>query len=202
MTRLDVARSLFRSAAGGVMSGVERLKVGSTARALLETILRQRLTLPDGRLTAAVAKAPDVAEATVSTRDGQMRIDASFRDGGRLLVHVRPIATTFAPRGAKEWSVSVEPENAAVDPRCADIVVALASEIARTLWGPFLRMQQHARSRPATAHREGNVFIVDLRGVAEVRAALGQPLLAAAIDALNLRSIEAEDGGLRLLAGL
>jgi hypothetical protein len=201
MTRLDIARSLVRSAAGGLVSGIERLKLIPALRGLVETVLRQRMLLPDGKLTAAIAKAPDVAEATVSTRDGQMRIDASFRDGGRLLVHLRPLGTMFAPRGAKEWSVGVEPESAAVDPRCADIVVAIATEVARTLWGPFLRTQR-TRGRPATAHREGSVLIVDLRGVAEVRAALGQPLLAAAIDALNVRSIEAEDGGLRLLAGL
>lgn len=201
MTRLDVARSLLRSAAGGVVSGVDRLKLGPALRTLAETVLRQRLTLSDGRLTAVVAKVPDVTEATVSTRDGQMRIDASFRDGGRLLVRLRSLGTTFAPRGAKEWSVGVEPENAALDPRCADIVVALATEIARTLWGPFLRVQQ-ARNRPATAHRDGSVLIVDMRSIAEVRAALGQPLLAAAIDAFSLRSVEAEDGGLRLLAGI
>jgi hypothetical protein len=201
MTRLDVARSFLRSAAGGIVSGVERLKVIPSLRKLIETVLRQRLVLPDGKLTAAVAKAPDVTAATVSTRDGQMRIDASFRDGGRLLVHLRPLGTMFAPRGAKEWSVGVEPESAALDPRCADIVVAIAAEVARTLWGPFLRTQR-VRTRPATAHRDGAVLIVDLRSVAEVRAALGQPLLAAAIDALNVRSIEAEDGGLRLLAGL
>jgi hypothetical protein len=200
-TRLDVARSFLRSAASGAMIGIERLKLGPTFRSIVDTVLRKRLSLPDGRLTAAVAKVEDVTEATVSTRDGQMRIDASFRDGGRLLVHLRSFGTAFAPRGAKEWSVSVEPQQAALDPRCADIVVALASEVARTLWGPFLR-RHRARARPGTAHREGNVLIVDLRSVAEVRAALGQPLLAAAIDALSLRSIEAEDGGLRLFAGL
>lgn len=200
-TRLDVARSLFRSAAGGIVSGVERLKLIPSLRVLIETVLRQRMLLPDGKLTAAVAKAPDVTAATVSTRDGQMRIDASFRDGGRLLVHLRPLGTMFAPRGAKEWSVGVEPESAAFDPRCADIVVAIATEVARTLWGPFLRTQR-VRTRPATASRDGAVLMVDLRSVAEVRAALGQPLLAAAIDMLNVRSIEAEDGGLRLFAGL
>jgi hypothetical protein len=201
MTRLDVARSFVRSAASGLAVGLERLKVIPSLRTLVETVLRQRLLLPDGKLTAAIAKAPGVTEATVSTRGGQMRVDATFRDGGRLLVHLRPLGTMFAPRGAKEWSVAVEPESAAADPRCADIVVAIATEVARTLWGPFLRTQR-VRSRPATAHREGAVLIVDLRSVAEVRAALGQPLLAAAIDALSVRSIEAEDGGLRLLAGL
>lgn len=201
MTRLDVARSFLRSAAGGALYGLERLRLGASVRTLLDTLLRKRLKLPDGRMTAAIAKVPDVSEATVSTREGELRIDASFRDGGRLQVHLRPLGTTFAPRGAKEWSVTVEPENAALDPRCADIVVALAGEIARTLWGPFLRPQR-ARNRPGTAHRDGNVLVVDLRSVAEVRAALAQPLLAAAIDALSLRRIEAEDGGLRLLAGL
>jgi hypothetical protein len=199
MSGLDVARSLVRSAAGLAVQGVERLQLGPTLRALLDTALRKRLSLPDGRLTAAVAKVPEVTAATVSTRDGQLRIDASFRDGGHLLLHLRSLGTKFAPRGAKEWSVEVQPEQAALDPRCADIVVALASEIARTLWAPFLRTGR-TRSRPASAHREGNVLVVDLRSVAEVRAALGQPLLAAAIDAFNLRDIEAENGGLRLLA--
>jgi hypothetical protein len=202
MTRLDVARSLLRSVAGGALQGIDRLRLGTTMRTLVDTVLRKRLSLPDGRLTAAVAKVPDVTAATVSTRDGQMRIDASFRDGGRLLVHVRSLGTAFAPRGAKEWSVGVEPENAAFDPRCADIVVAIAAEVARTLWGPFLRTNHRPRVRAGTAHREGSTLVVDLRSVAEVRAALGQPLLAAAIDALSLRRIEAEDGGLRLFAGL
>jgi hypothetical protein len=201
MSRLDVARSLVRSAAGLAVQGVGRLRLGPSLRALLETALRQRLSLPDGRLTAAVAKVPEVTAATVSTRDGQLRIDASFQDGGHLLLHLRSLGTQFAPRGAKEWSVEVQPEQAALDPRCADIVVALAAEVARTLWAPFLRSPR-ARARPASAHREGNVLVVDLRSVAEVRAALGQPLLAAAIDAFNLRGIEAENGGLRLLAKL
>ncbi|HKP59622.1 MAG TPA: hypothetical protein VJV78_23020 [Polyangiales bacterium] len=201
MSRLDVARSLVRSAAGLAVRGATRFQLGASLRALLDTALRQRLRLPDTRLTAAVAKVPEVTAATVSTRDGQLRIDASFRDGGQLLVHLRSLGTKFAPRGAKEWSVEVLPEQAALDPRCADIVVALASEVARTLWAPFLRGAR-TRARPASAHREGNVLVVDLRSVAEVRAALGQPLLAAAIDAFNLRGIEAENGGLRLLAKL
>lgn len=206
MSRLDIARSFFRSAATAAIEGIGRLQLNDTLRAAVDKLLRQRLTLPDGRLTAAVARVPDVTEATVSTRDGQMRVDASFRDGRRLLVHLAPLNTAFAPRGAKEWSVGVQPESAALDPRCADIVVALAAEVARTLWGPFLRRPRaHARRGAvitSTAHREGAVLVVDLRSVAEVKAALRQPLLAAAIDALSLRSIVAEKGGLRLVAGL
>lgn len=203
MSRLDIARSFLRSAASATLEGFERLRLNETLRAAIDTLLRHRLMLSDGRMTAAVARVDGVTEATVSTRDGRLRIDASFRDGQRLLVHLEPRGTAFAPRGAKEWSVGVRPESAALDPRCADIVVALAAEVAKTLWGPFLRRKQRARSRTAsTAHREGAVLVVDLRSVAEVRAALGQPLLAAAIDTLNLRSTVAENGGLRLVAGL
>ncbi|HKU42717.1 MAG TPA: hypothetical protein VJR89_31375 [Polyangiales bacterium] len=198
-SRLDVARSFLRSAAGLALTGFDRLHLGSSVRALADTLLRKQLSLPDGRLTAAIAKVPEVSAATVSTRDGQLRIDASFHDGGHLLLHLRSLGTKFATRGAKEWSVEVHPAQAALDPRCADIVVAIAGEIARTLWAPFLRTPR-TRARSANAHRDGNVLIVDLRNVAEVRAALGQPLLAAAIDAFNLRGIEAEKGGLRLLA--
>ncbi|HEX4352631.1 MAG TPA: hypothetical protein VHZ95_06955, partial [Polyangiales bacterium] len=102
----------------------------------------------------------------------------------------------------KEWSLRCEPERAVYDPRCADIVAALASEVARKLWGPFLRGRNVPPGRSAIAHRDGTVLVVDLRSVPEVRSALTQPLMAAAIEAFGLRSIEAEDGGLSLVPGV
>src|SRR4029077_13143389 len=106
--------------------------------------------------------------------------------------------------GAKELSVRAEPEQSALNPRCADIVAAIATEIAHALWGPFLRGRAVA-GRRAIAHRDGDVLVVDLRSIPEVRSALTQPLLAAVIEAFGLRSMEVTVGGLQLvptLAGL
>ncbi|HEX4352661.1 MAG TPA: hypothetical protein VHZ95_07105, partial [Polyangiales bacterium] len=129
----------------------------------------RRLTLSDVQMTRAVARIADVSAATISTRVGELRVDASFRDGSTLLVHLVPLNVAFAPRGAKEWSLRCEPERAVYDPRCADIVAVLASEVARKLWGPFLRGRNVPAGRSAIAHRDGTMLVVDLRSVPEVR---------------------------------
>jgi hypothetical protein len=198
MSRLDVMKSLVRSAAEGAGA---LGRAWEPLRKWLSHLASRRLTLPDRQLTAALARIPDVTAVTVSTRLGQLRVDASFRDGSALLVHFIPVNVAFAPRGAKEWSLRTEPESAAYDARCTDIVAALASEVARKLWGPFLRGRE-AIGRGPLAHRDGTTLVVDLRSVPEVRSALGQPLMAAAIEAFGLRSIVADDGALQLIPGV
>ncbi|HEY2736727.1 MAG TPA: hypothetical protein VGI70_22155 [Polyangiales bacterium] len=192
-------KSWVRSAASGA---------GAMARAIeplrkrVAHFATRRLKLSDAQMTHAVARIPDVSAVTISTHHAGLRVDASFRDGGALLVHLVPESVAFAPRGAKEWSLRCEPERAVYDPRCADIVAALATEVARKLWGPFLRGRALPSGRGAIAHRDGTVLVVDLRSVPAVRSALTQPLMAAAIEAFGLRSIEAEDGGLVLVPGV
>jgi hypothetical protein len=200
MSRMDVMKSLVRSAATSA-GGLGRVLAHAPFRKRLAALVQRRLMLPDSQLTAAVARVPEVSAATVSSRNGQLRVDASFQDGTTLLVHLIPLTTAFAPRGAKEWSLRAEPESAAYDARCADFVAALATAVARRLWGPFLHGRK-VRGRSAFAHRDGNVLVVDLRTVPEVRSALGQPLLAAGIEAFGLRSIEVADGGLNLIPGV
>jgi len=195
MSRTDVMKSLLRSAAS---SASEQLLRVASLRKQFALFMQRRLMLSDSKLTAAVARAPDVSAATVTSRAGQLHVDASFRDGTSLLVRLTSLKTTFAPRGVKEWSMRTDPENAAYDPRCADVVAALASEVARTLWGPLLR-GRGVPGRNALAHRDGTVLVVDLRTVPEVRSALGQPLLAAAIEVFGLRSIDVYEGGLQLV---
>jgi hypothetical protein len=201
MSRLDVMKSLLRSAAVGASEGLDRMGVGATLRKTLAELTSRRLFISDERLTAAVARVPDVLAATVSTRDGRVRIDATFRDGGPLLLSLVPDRVMFAAHGAKEWSVLVEPNAAALDPRTADVFAALASEVVASFWGPFLR-KAHTRGKTAFAHRDGDTLIMDLRTLPEVRAALSQRLTATVIDALKLDAIQAEDGGLRLVPGL
>jgi hypothetical protein len=201
MSRMDVMKSLVRSAASSAGGGLERVWVGASLGKRLSALAQRRLLLPDSRLTAAVARVHDVTAATISSGSGELRVDACFRDGGTLLVHLFPMNPSFAPRGAKEWSMRTQPERAAYDPRCSDIVVALATEVARTLWGPFLR-GRGAPGHNAFAHRDGSVLVVDLRTVPEVRSALRQPLLAAGIEAFGLRSVEVQDGGLQLIPNI
>jgi hypothetical protein len=201
MSRLDVMKSLVRSAASGA-TRVGRVWADTPLRKRLVEIVQRRLMVPDSLLTAAVARVPGVSAVTVSASRGELRVDATFHDGTNLLVHFIPVAVAFAPRGAKEWSLRAEPMNAAYDVRCADIVVALATEVARRLWGPFLRGQRARERRSAFAHRDGDVLVVDLRTIPEVRSALTQPLLAAAIEAFSLRAIEVMEGGLQLIPGV
>lgn len=197
MGRLDVMRSLLRSAAGGASDAIERL---SSSRALRE-LLQGRLFISDAKLTAAVARAADVIAATASSHDGGVRVDASFRDGSSLLVRFCPDGVTFAQRGAKELRMRVEPSSAALDPRTADAFVALGTEVARALWGPFL-VRQEERGKMTSVHRADDVLILDLRSLAEVRVALSQRLRATGMEAFLLQGVTAEDGGLRLVPKL
>ncbi len=201
MSRIDVMKSLLRSAAVGASQGLDRLGVSASVRKTLSELGSRRLFIPDARLTAAVARVPGVLAATVSTRDGRVRIDATFREGGPLVLCFVPERVTFAAHGAKEWSVLVEPNAAALDSRSGDVLAALAGEVATSFWGPLLRKDQgHART--AFAHRDGDTLVMDLRTLPDVRAALAKRLTATAIDALSLQAIHAEDGGLRLVPAL
>ena len=201
MSRRDVMKSLLRSAATGASQRLAQSGVASSVRRSLSSLAGARLFIPDARLTAAVARVDEVSAATVSTRDGRLRIDLSFDEGPSLAMIVSPENVTFASHGAKEWSVRIDPQAAALDPRCVDVVAALAAEIARTLWGPFLR-KESARGKNAFVHRDRDTLIVDLRSLPDVRVALGQRISAAGIDAFGLQAIVAEDGGLRLVPKL
>src|ERR1700754_1620889 len=99
MSRIDVMKSLVRSAASSA-GGLSRVWMHAPLRKRLIDLVQRRLILRDSQLTAAVARVADVSAATVSSRSGQLRVDASFRDGTNLLVHLTPLNTAFAPRGA------------------------------------------------------------------------------------------------------
>jgi len=162
MSRLDVVKSLLRSAARSTSQQLARvggsLAGGVSIRDRLAALLGHRLLITDRQLTAAVARIPEVAAATVSSGEGVLRIDASFRDGTDLLVTLRPLRSAFAPRGAKELSMRASPENASLNPRAADVAGAIATEVAHALWGPFLRKQPTARR--AIAERHGDMLVV------------------------------------------
>ncbi len=196
--RIDIVRSLFRDGAERLV----RYGMSSPLRKRISDALGQRLFVSDERLTRAVAHAPGVAAATVSTRDEGVRIETTYRDGSSLAVRLVPLSVKFAPQGAKEWTLRVVPEEAARDPRSAEIVAALASEVARTLWGPLMRKPRANDTSMAFAQREADRLIMDLRTLPEVRAALSQRVSATAMDAFGLQAVAAVDGGLRLAPNL
>jgi uncharacterized protein YoaH (UPF0181 family) len=204
MSRLDVVKSLLRSAARSTSQQLGRIggniAGGIAIRDRLAALLGHRLLITDRQLTAAVARIPEVSAATVSSGEGILRVDATFRDGSDLLLTLTPLRSAFAPRGAKELSMRADPDGASYNPRAGDIAAAIATEVAHALWGPFLRKQSSARR--AIAERHGNLLVVDMRTVPAVRAALAQPLLAAGLDAIGLESVNATPQGLRVVASL
>lgn len=201
MSRLDVVKSLLRSAALSAGNQLGRVGGSLALRERFAAMLGHRVLISDRQLTAAVARIPEVAAATVSSSDGSLRVDAGYHDGASLLVTLIPERSAFAPRGAKELSLRAEPDSAAMNPRSGDIAAAIATEVAHALWGPFLR-KQPKRGRRALAQRHGHTLVVDMRTVPAVRAALTQPLLAAGIDAIGLESVTVTPEGLRVVANL
>ncbi|MFI5307783.1 MAG: hypothetical protein ACHQ53_10545 [Polyangiales bacterium] len=197
MSRLDVVKSLLRSTVRSAATGLQSSAVGVTLQRALREAGLSRITVGDGRLTQAVARIPGVVAATVSTAANRVRVDASFDDGKRLAVSLRPATVHFAAGGAKELGFEVEQAETSFEPRVLEIVGAIAAEIARGLWRAALARAPRS-DQGGVASRDGGRVIVDLRSVPEVRWALRQRLPAAMIEALTLRSLESEPGRLLL----
>jgi hypothetical protein len=134
-----------------------------------------------------------VAAATVSVAQDRLRVDVVFEDGKQLLMAVRPDGMAFAPGGAKELAFRVEPESAAAQPGCFDVIAAIAGEIARALWRPALTRAPRGGHGGYVSLAAGRL-ITDLRSVPEVRWALRQRIPALLIEAIRARTIEIRDG--------
>jgi hypothetical protein len=196
-SRSDVFKSLLRSTARVAVERVKQLKVAADVQRVLSEASLSRAAIPDAQLTAAVARVPHVAAATVSVGHDRMRVDVSFEDGKQLLMALWPDGMAFAPGGAKELAFRVEPEQAASQPGCLDVLSAIAGEIARTLWRPALARAPRS-DHGAFVSQDGGRLIVDLRSVPEVRWALRQRLPALMIEAIRARGLEIRDGRLLL----
>ncbi|HEY8427991.1 MAG TPA: hypothetical protein VIL20_06430 [Sandaracinaceae bacterium] len=199
MSRLDLLRSLVRSAA---KAGAERLgKLGPVAgaRQVLDELKQRRASVSEAALSSAVACMPGVRASTVSARDGWLRIDLTFDDGS-VVFAVAPELVRFAPRGAKEVLFRVEPEELARDERVRDAVGGLAAAIARALWGPMLPPRK--TDEQALVERDGTRLRADLRTVPAVRAALEGSPFEMALDVITIDSFAIEDRALRIKIGL
>ena len=197
MSRIDVMKSLLRSAAQGAESRIGQLTRTGALRRLVDELATGRNFIADAQLTAAIARLPNATAATVHTLPDGVRIDVAFDDGQDLKLRMQPDGVTFASHGAKELRFRVSPLSAATDARAADALTAIAGEVARALWGPLLPPPE-ARLALTPVHRDADLLFIDLRGLPAVRAALGQRLRAVGMETISLLAISAEQGGLRL----
>lgn len=185
-SRADVLKSLLRSTARSAVSAVKELPLTATVQRVVADAQLGRTAISDAQLTAAVARVPHVAAATVSVAHDCLRVDVVFEDGKQLLMAARPDGMAFAPGGAKELAFRVEPESAASQPGGFDVIAAIAGEIARGLWRPALTRAPRGGHGGFVSHLGGRL-IVDLRSVPEVRWALRQRIPALLIEAIRAR---------------
>lgn len=201
MGRLDIMKSLLRSAAREASSRIDKLELGSALRDFVDQAVMRRITLDEQRLTVAVGRIPSIASATVAVSPDGVAVQVIDTSGNEISVTFRPQKISFAPRGAKEITFRVDPPEAAELPRSVEVFGAIASEVARALWGPFLP-RRTATQHQVFVHQQGALLSADLRTVPEVRAALSQRVTAAMLDILRLKGITLLPGRLELEAGL
>ncbi len=201
MSRLDVFKSLVRSAAKAGANQVKKLGPVRNARRAIAELRARRATLTEGALSSAIVNgAPGVRAATVSLQDGRLIADVGFDDGETLVLSIVPEQARFAPRGAKEVIFAVEPPESIGSSRARDIVGAVAAAIARTLWGPILgarRPDEHA-----LVELEGARMRTDLRTVPAVRSTLEGSALGVALEVISIEKFEIEERTLRIVIAL
>ncbi|MDD9944267.1 MAG: hypothetical protein OXU20_24705 [Myxococcales bacterium] len=206
MARFDFLKSLARSAARSASGRLGATQLTEHLRRRVEKLSLLQTSLSDAQLTRAVGRSMGVAAATVRIDGGGVRVQVTDEAGRDTSMTLWPGKVSFAPQGAKEVSFSVEPPELAERSVAIDIVGAIAGEVARTLWGPFLagaqRRGNRRNSHATFVHRAGPLLTADLRSVPEVRAVLGQRLPATLLDALRLEALHTMPGALRLQLGL
>lgn len=201
MSRFDVMKSLLRSAARTATKQLRRFDLPEPLRRALADALARSLTLREGQLTAAAGRLPALAAVTVCVKPGSVLVDASLNDGSELQACLIPLGIAFAPGGAKDLSFRVQPPEAAAERALCDVVGAIAAELARALWGPFLTPNRQDADW-AFVERDRDILRVDLRTVPAVRAAMARAPVAMIMEALTVKEITAEPGRLRMTLAL
>lgn len=201
MSRFDYLRSLLRSTTVSARDQFSRLKQLPTIHQALQDAIRRRVKLSDKQITAAVGCLSGISAVTVKASPGCLRINASLTDGRDLIARLIPSGVVCAPRGAKDLTFRVDPASIASDIRLAEIVGAIAGEIAQAVWGPLLFQKSRSR-HPAFVESEGDLLRVDLRTVPDVRVAIDQRATELMIDTLVVKQMTAEDGALCLVLGI
>lgn len=197
MGRIDVMKSLLRSAAQATSESLktsplmDRVKQGMAELSPLQSVVKDR------QLSQAVGRLPAVQATTVRIQPHGILVQYETERSSNQAVSLMPTAVHFAPRGAKEISFTVYPEQALAESCTVDICAAIATELGRVLWRPIL-LGEAQGSHQAFVHRSGNELTADLKTIPEVRSACGNPLKANVIDALQLADVVLGEGQLTL----
>ncbi|MBW2461696.1 MAG: hypothetical protein JRH11_08615 [Deltaproteobacteria bacterium] len=194
--RLDLLKSLVKSAADRAQNRTLNIGPVAALRRFVKEAARRRTVIHDRALSSAVARIPGVTAASVATRGGAVRVDASFDDGGHVALGLVPAGSTFAPRGAKELRLRVVPPEAASQRHASDVAGAIAGEVARVIWAMLLRDESDLAG--AIVDRDGDLYRIDLRTIPAVRAQASHGTMAMLIEALEPGHIEARDGALEV----
>ena len=147
MSRRDELRSLVRRMGDQAKSSLNSGPMAA-ARKLLSEVAARQAKVSDEALTRAIAHAEGVREASVSCQGGRIRIDATFDDGKRVELGLVPWDVRFAPRGAKEVVFRIEPAELGRDRHVPELVAAVATVVAHTLWSVALAFQVICRFLP------------------------------------------------------
>lgn len=201
MSRLDVWKSLVRSAARASADQVKKLGPIRSVRQAITELRARRATLSEGALSSAIANGvPGVSATTVSLQDGRLIADVGFEDGESLALSIVPEQARFAPRGAKEVIFIVDPPESIEISRAREIVGAVAAAIARALWGPILGPRRPGEA--ALVEREGARLRADLRSVPAVRSALEGSTIGVALEVISIERFEIAERTLRIVIAL
>lgn len=194
--RSDRFRSLIRDAARTVRTRAESFAPIAGMRQMLGELRHGRVLLPAEALRTQLLRVPELETLWLEVRPSGVLIDASFTRGEPLRFTLVPVAARFAPRGAKELILRVEPVELAGGARVADLAAALSVAVARALWAPVLPPDDGASPDAIVERDPGAELRIDLRTIPMVRKLKGPA--HALLDALALASFSAEDGALSL----
>jgi hypothetical protein len=201
--RIDRFRSLIRTAATSAADKVAQATPIGKVRDAIRELRERRARIPERQLARAVLRAGTVAAASVRTRNGRIEVTAELESGRAVHCALRPGRVQFAPRGAKEIFFSVEPPEAADDPKVREIAGLFAAQVARALWAPFLGPPTAAIDDGALVDRDGALLRIDLRTCPSMRAAQSiGPAGAMMMDMLAIERFAVDDEGLSIWLAL
>lgn len=197
--RSDLFRSLFRAGADRAAERLGELGPVAAVRRIVREARNQQTEIDQKALTRAVAHLQGVSSASVNVRPDGIHIDASFDREEPLICKLTPVASRFAPRGAKELVFRVEPASALRHRELREVTGAIAGLIAHHLWAVVLARHTDSDFGGAIVDRDGSECLrVDLRTVPAVRAVAKQRTAAMVLEVLTLHDLTPTEGALEM----
>lgn len=192
-------KSWFRAGADRAAERFGDLAPVAAVRRIIREARNQQAVIDQKHLTRAVAHIDGVTSASVNVRPSGIHIDASFRDEAPLACKLTPVASRFAPRGAKELVFRVEPTAALQHRELREVTGAIAGSIAHVLWAVVLARHDDSDVGGAIVDRDGTECLrVDLRTVPAVRSMARQRTGAMVLEVLTLHDLQPVEGALEL----